>query len=50
MDYLEKLSEKAETIVLERKETEWRRSQMEKQAGFNPVDDLDLFPEEKDES
>ena len=50
MDYLEKLSEKAETIVLERKETEQRRSQMEHQARFNPVDDLDLFPEEKDES
>ena len=50
MDYLEKLSEKARTITLERKEAEWRRSQMEKQARFTPVDDLDLFPQEKDES
>ena len=47
--YLEKLSEKAETIVLERKETERIRSQIEKEARFNPVDDLDLFPKEKDE-
>ena len=50
MDYLEKLSEKAETIVLERKEKERIRSQMEQEARFNPVDDLDLFPQEKDES
>ena len=50
MDYLEKLSEKTETIVLERKETERIRFQIEQEARFNPVDDLDLFPEEKDES
>ena len=50
MDYLEKLSEKAETIVLERKEKERIRSQMEHEARFNPVDDLDLFPEGKDKS
>ena len=50
MAYLEKLSEKAETIVLEREETERIRSQIEHEARFTPVDDLDLFPEEKDES
>ena len=50
IDYLEELSEKARTIVKERKKTEQIRSQMEHEARFNPVDDLDLFPEEKDES
>ena len=50
IDHLEKLSERAQTIALERKETERRRSQMEQKARFTPVDDSDLFPEEKNES
>ena len=50
MDYLEKLSEKAETIALEKKEKERIQSQIKHEARYNPVDDLDLFPEEKDQS
>ena len=50
IDHLEKLSERAQTIAAERKETEQRRSQMEHEARFTPVDDFDLFPQEKDEN
>ena len=47
IDHLEKLSERAQTAAAERKETERRRSQLEHEARFTPVDDSDLFPQEK---
>ena len=50
IDHLEKLSERAQNAAAERKETERRRSQLEHEARFTPVDDSDLFPQEKDGS
>ena len=50
IDHLEKLSERAQTTAAERQETERRRSQLEHEAQFIPVDDSDLFPREKDGS
>ena len=50
IDHLEKLSERASTAAAEREETKRKRSQMEQEARFTPVDDSDLFPQEKEGS
>ena len=50
IDHLEKLSERARTVAEEREETKKKRFQMEQEARFTPVDDSDLFPEEKEGS